>query len=144
SYFFTDNIAAEFIAAVTRHNISASGTAFGNVSVGKVSLLPPTLTAQYHFMPKSRISPYLGAGINYTWFFDSSPAGGTVTSARYDDNFGAVIQAGLDYNVADRWYLNLDVKQVFLSTTATLNGGAIKAKTDLNPTIVGLGVGYRF
>jgi outer membrane protein len=144
TYFFTDNIAAELIAAVTRHSVAAKGTALGDVAVGKVSLLPPTLTAQYHFMPKSRFSPYLGAGINYTWFYDSSPAGGTVTSVRYDDNFGAVIQAGLDYNVTDRWYLNLDVKQIFLSTTASLNGGAIKAKVDLNPTIVGAGIGYRF
>ena len=42
------------------------------------------------------------------------------------------------------WYANIDVKQIFVSTKAKLNGGAIVAHTDLNPTVVGVGVGYRF
>ena len=144
TYFFTDHIAAELIAAVTRHHIRASGTSLGAVDVGEVSLLPPTLTLQYHFMPKSAFSPYLGAGINYTWFYDSSPAGSPVKSVRYADNWGAVLQAGIDYNITGNYYLNVDVKQVFLSTTANINGGAIQAKVGLDPTIVGLGVGYKF
>jgi hypothetical protein len=41
SYFFTNNIAAELIAAVTPHNISAKDTSLGGVNAGKVWLLPP-------------------------------------------------------------------------------------------------------
>ncbi len=51
SYFFTDNIAAELIAASTRHNIKATGTAVGDVDVGSAWVLPPTLTAQVPFLP---------------------------------------------------------------------------------------------
>jgi len=40
--------------------------------------------------------------------------------------------------------LNFDVKQIFLSTTAKINDGAIRANVDLNPTLIGLGMGYRF
>ena len=57
---------------------------------------------------------------------------------------GPAIQAGFDYNVAGNWFLNVDVKQIFLDTTARINGGAIIAKTSLNPTVVGAGIGYRF
>jgi outer membrane protein W len=38
---------------------------------------------------------------------------------------------------------NLDVKQMFVDTTAHING-AITAKTALSPTVVAVGVGYRF
>lgn len=144
SYFFTDNIALELIAATTRHKITGKGTVIGDVRVGEVSLLPPTLTAQWHFMPKQAFSPYIGAGVNYTVFFDGKAAGGVVTKTSYENNFGAAIQAGFDYNISGRWFLNFDVKQLFLSTTAKLNGGAIKANVDLNPTIIGVGFGYRF
>ena len=55
SYYFTKNIAAELILALgTRHNVSIQGdanTTVGNQSLGSVNLLPPTLTAQWHFNP---------------------------------------------------------------------------------------------
>jgi outer membrane protein len=41
SYFLTDNIAFELIAATTRHNVSSEGTALGKVDVGSVWALPP-------------------------------------------------------------------------------------------------------
>ena len=61
SYFFTDNIAAELIAATTRHTVRAEGTAVGDVGVGSTWVLPPTLTLQYHFMPHAVFDPYVGA-----------------------------------------------------------------------------------
>lgn len=144
SYFVTDNIALELIAATTRHRIKAKGTSLGDVDVGKVTLLPPTLTVQYHFWPKQAFSPYVGAGVNYTVFFDEKAPGTTVTSVKYDNAFGVAFQAGIDYNISGNWFLNLDVKQLLLNTTAHLNGNAIQAEVDLNPTIVGIGIGYKF
>jgi outer membrane protein len=144
SYFVTDNIAFELIAATTRHNVSAKNTAIGNVDVGSVWVLPPTLTIQYHFMPKERFSPYLGAGINATFFYGASAAGPTVTSVGFSNNVGAAIQAGFDYNFSGHWFANFDVKQIFLNTTASINSGAIKANTALNPLVIGAGIGYRF
>ena len=46
SYFFTDNIAAELIAATTRHKVTAIDTALGRVPVGNIRVLPPTVTAR--------------------------------------------------------------------------------------------------
>lgn len=144
SYFITNNIAVELIAATTEHSIYANNTAIGNVKVGDTWVLPPTLTAVYHFMPQSRLSPYVGAGINATFYYGTKAAGGAVNRLSFQNGVGAVLQAGFDYNVSGRWFVNADVKQIFLNTEANLNGGAITAKTGLNPIVVGLGVGYRF
>jgi outer membrane protein len=146
SYFFTDHIAAELIAATTRHELSANGTAVGNADVGSTWVLPPTLTVQYHFMPHERFSPYIGAGINYSIFYDTKGAGPVVRSVSLDNNVGAALQAGVDYNMTGHWFLNLDVKQIFLNTTAHVNTvlGPITAKTSLNPLVAGAGIGYRF
>jgi outer membrane protein len=146
SYFLTDNIAFELIAATTRHDVSANSTALGKVDVGDVWALPPTLTVQYHFMPHSRFSPYVGAGLNVTFFYDSNPARPTVTHVSFDNNPGAAIQAGFDYNFAGHWFANFDVKQIFVNTTAHLRTvlGPVTAKTALNPLVIGAGIGYRF
>ncbi|MDX5494491.1 MAG: outer membrane beta-barrel protein, partial [Alphaproteobacteria bacterium] len=95
-------------------------------------------------MPKERLSPYVGAGLNYTFFYNEDAPGGAVTSIDYENSFGWALQAGVDYAVADRWYVNFDVKKIFLSTDVSINGGAINADVDLDPWLIGVGVGYRF
>ncbi len=144
SYFLTDNVAFELIAATTRHDVSASDTVLGHVDVGSVWVLPPTLTVQYHFLPHERLSPYIGAGINASFFYGSHAAGAPVTQVAFSNNVGAAVQAGVDYNFAGHWFANFDVKQIFVNTTASINGGAIKAHTALNPLVIGAGIGYRF
>ncbi|MBX3494236.1 MAG: OmpW family protein [Parvibaculum sp.] len=140
TYFVTDNIALELIAATTRHDVSHSAAG----SLGKVSLLPPTLTLQYHFMPKERFSPYLGAGVNYTFFYNEDAPGGAITSIDYKNSWGWALQGGVDAALTGNWYANVDVKKIFLSTDVSINGGAVTADVDLDPWIVGFGVGYKF
>ncbi len=144
TYFFTKNIAAELILATAKHRVTAVDTDLGDVPVGSVWLLPPTLTIQYHFMPDQQIRPYVGAGVNYTKFYSSKAAGGAVTDVSYSDSFGPALQAGVDVMIDDHWSINLDVKKVWIATDASLNGGAIVADTKINPWIAGVGAGYRF
>ena len=147
SYFFTDNIAAELILATTKHNVGVSATTLSrDVDLGDVWLLPPTLTVQYHFQPKSAFSPYIGAGLNYTFFYNEDSGNDpAVTSVSYDNNIGYALQAGFDYEFSDRWVLNFDVKKLFLKTDVKVNGGAINANdVDVDPWIFGIGFGYRF
>jgi outer membrane protein len=66
TYMVTDNIGLELIAATSPHKIDAEGALAGLGTVADIWLLPPTLLAQYHFMPKSDIRPYVGAGVNFT------------------------------------------------------------------------------
>jgi outer membrane protein len=146
SYFLTDNIAFELIAATTRHNVSGEGTAFGKVDVGSVWALPPTLTAQYHFMPHSAFSPYVGVGVNATFFYNARPAKPVVTHVSFEDNVGVALQVGCDYNFSGHWFANVDVKQIFLNTTAHARTvlGPVTANTALDPLVIGVGIGYRF
>lgn len=144
SYFIVDNLAVELIAGASRHNIAASGTALGHVDVGSTWVLPPTLTLQYHFAPHSRIDPYVGAGMTAAFFFATKAAGGAVTSVGLKNTLSPAFQLGADIALGGHWVANVDVKQTLIQTTAKIDGGALHAHTHLDPTLVGVGIGYRF
>ena len=144
TWFFTKNIAVEAIAAITPHDVEAKKTSLGTVDLGSVWLLPPTVLVQYHHPFANGFKPYVGAGINYTVFFNEDAPGGTVTDINYEDSFGWALQFGADYMLTDHWLVNVDVKKVFLNTNVSLNNGAIRADVDIDPWIVGVGLGYRF
>lgn len=143
SYFMTNNVAFELIAAITPHDVNTATSSSGALDLGTAWLLPPTLTAQYHFTNYGRCKPYVGAGLNYTTFFGVKK-GTSVTSVSYGDSFGPALQAGVDYMLDDHWMVNADVKKIWINTDVKFNGGAIRADVDINPWIVGVGVGYRF
>ena len=144
TYFFTQHIAAELILGTAQHDVKAVNTAVGNLDLGDVWLLPPTLTAQYHFMPDSRFRPYVGAGVNYTIFYNEDA--GAANDIDYDDNFGFALQAGFDIGLNDHWALNFDVKKIWLSTDVTVHAldTAVQTEVDIDPWLVGVGVAYRF
>lgn len=145
TYFITDNIAVELIAATTNHDAVAKNTTLGDVDLGDVWLLPPTLLAQYHFLSKEVVSPYVGAGVNYTVFYGvDEPNHGIVTDVDYDNSFGWALQVGVDVRLDEHWYLNADVKKLWLDTDVTINNGAAKADVDIDPWLVGIGIGYKF
>ena len=51
---------------------------------------------------------------------------------------------GADFRITNRLYANVDVKYLWINTDVDINGGAIKADVNVNPFIVGVGMGYRF
>ncbi|WP_423680410.1 MULTISPECIES: OmpW/AlkL family protein [unclassified Undibacterium] len=137
TYFVTPNWSAELILTYPqKHDVSLNGT-----NIGTFKHLPPTLTAQYHFAPEAQVSPYLGAGVNYTRISDVNLLGG---KADLDNNsFGFALQAGVDFKLDKNWSLNLDVKKVQIRSDVTL-GGAKISNVKVDPWLVGVGVGYRF
>jgi outer membrane protein len=140
TYFFTDNIAVELVLATTRHDVMVNGVA----DLGEVSLIPPVLALQYHFLPKQKVSPYVGAGINYTIFYNADRSA-AIANVDYENSFGWALQAGVDYALKGRWSLNFDIKKVWMDTDISVNSGTIVAPdTDINPWIISFGVGYRF
>ncbi len=147
TYFFTENWAAELILATTKHDVDAISTAVGDIDLGDVWLLPPTLTIQYHFTGGA-LKPYLGTGINYTIFY-SADAGSVADAIDYENSVGLAFQGGLDYTLNEKWFLNVDLKKIFLQTDATVNattalGATVVADVNINPLIIGFGVGIRF
>ena len=144
-YFITDNIAIEAILGTTEHNVAAVGTALGNVNLGTVKVLPPTFTLQYHFNSESRFLPYIGAGINYTFFYDDNP--GDAVGISYKDDFGFALNIGFDYVINENNYFNIDIKKYTLSTDTVIDAraaGIATASVDLDPLAISIGYGWRF
>jgi len=67
-----------------------------------------------------------------------------VTSVDFENGIGYALQAGMDIAIGGNWSANVDVKKIFLNTDVKVNGGAINADVDLDPWVVGIGIGYRF
>ncbi len=156
SYYITKNIAAELILATgTRHDVNVVGE--NAQKLGTVNLLPPTLTAQWHFNPDQTFDPYAGAGLSYVRSMDNGLAlssdvtgtGGTqLTSGsgiHIDRNiFGPALQFGFDYNLKDKWLLNFDVKKIWLSADVYLNPTTKIDSLDIDPWVISFGVGKKF
>jgi outer membrane protein len=154
SYFFTRNIAAELILGVSRHEVTGTGVpATAGLDVGRAWLLPPTLTLQYHFTDFGAFKPYIGAGVNYTVFFDQSAgntfnnAGVIVTHSHLHNSFAPAAQIGFDYMIDKHVGLNVDVKKIWLRPDwdGTLGGVVpVTGKVNLDPWLVGAGLTYKF
>lgn len=148
----TDNVGFELIAATTKHSVS--GVTGATAGIGKLAstwVLPPTLTAQYHFMPEGKVRPYVGAGINYTLFYSKKASSGFEavagsTDVKMKSSFGWAAQVGTDIAINDKMFLNLDVKYIDIRTTArliTTNLGTQSVRVKLNPLVFGVGVGFK-
>lgn len=137
SYFFTPNWAAELILTYPqKRKVSLDGA-----QIGTFKNLPPTLLMQYHFTPEKTISPYVGAGINYTRISSVKLLGGA--GQLENSSVGLALQAGVDFKIDKKWSLNLDVKKVQIRSDV-LAGGAQISAVKIDPWLIGVGVGYRF
>jgi outer membrane protein len=152
TYMATKNIGFELIASTTKHR--ASGRTGTTGSIGRLAstwVLPPTLTAQYHFAPDAAVRPYVGAGLNYTIFWNEKASKGLEaavgeTSVHMKDSFGWAAQAGVDADITPKVFVNLDVKYIDIDTTARLRTAAIgtqAVKVGLDPLVFGIGIGFR-
>jgi outer membrane protein len=138
SYFVTNNLALELILATAKHDVTAGGA-----PVGDVKVLPPTLTLQYHFMPEGKFRPYVGAGLNYTRFYDDNLGGGTLTVE--NSSWGPALQIGADIAIDKKFFINIDIKKIWISTDVKVVAtGATAANLDIDPYVFGVGVGMKF
>ena len=136
SYFFTDNISAELILTYPqKHTVSLNGA-----SLGTLKELPPTLLVQYHFMPGSSFSPYVGAGLNYTIYSSVNLAPGLSTSR---SSTGGALQVGFDVPINKNLSFNVDLKKVYMKIDVN-NAGAYLTTLKIDPVLFGVGLGWKF
>ncbi|MFN0256015.1 OmpW/AlkL family protein [Pedobacter ureilyticus] len=149
TYFLIKNFSANLILGTTRHEVSAINTALGNVDLGKVWLLPPTLTFAYHMPVSKQVQPYVGAGVNYTIFYGvkNEPA---IANTAYKNAFAPAAQLGIDFDLSKKLFLNFDIKKLWLSTDATVTtdpsvagGATLVADTKIDPWLCSFGIGIK-
>jgi len=175
TYFLSPNWGIELLAATPfDHDIDGRGALEPLGKLGETKHLPPTLSLQYHFRPNQTVRPYIGAGINWTLFFDDSVRDSTheaiVATANgalgtnfsggrsklsIDDSFGLALQAGIDFQITDRWFTNFDLRYIQIDAdadikTETFDGAGspvlLNSNFDLeiDPWVFSATVGFRF
>ncbi|ELY4671021.1 outer membrane protein OmpW [Cronobacter muytjensii] len=148
TYMATDNIGVELLAATPfRHKVGLGPTG----DLATVHQLPPTLMAQWYFGDsQSKLRPYIGAGINYTTFFDEdfndTGKKNGLSDLSVDDSWGAAGQVGLDYMVNKDWLINMSVWYMDIDTTVKFKAGGQQQNIDtrLDPWVFMFSAGYRF
>ncbi|CUJ86870.1 Outer membrane protein W precursor [Ruegeria denitrificans] len=135
-YFVRDNLGIELLAATPfNHNIALGGT-----DIASTKQLPPTLSLNYHFPTNSVWKPYVGAGLNYTIFFDQKTPLGDLD---IDNSLGVSLQAGLDYMITEKGAVRLNVRWFDIDSDVKLDGVDI-GKAEIDPWLVGLSYVHRF
>lgn len=160
TYMLSNNLGVELLAATPfKHNIYLAAL---NTDIASTKHLPPTITFNYHLLSSdSAFQPYVGAGLNYTVFFDEAvtPAldnaatfdvlasatgnlpAGTITSAAntkidLEDSAGIAIHAGFDYAFTENIGINVSYYWIDINTTAQIttnsNAGQVKAEVDVD------------
>jgi len=142
SYMMTRHWSVEVLGAWPfEHDIDVDGIG----TVGRTKHLPPTVSLQYHFLPDSKFQPYIGAGVNYTMFFEEKlydePLGGP--ELKLDDSWGLAAEIGADFMLNDTWFLNVSARYINIDTDATV-GGADFGEVSIDPWVYGAHVGLRF
>lgn len=142
----TPNLAVEVLGAWPfKHDISGAGTIASLGNIAETKHLPPVVSVQYHFTPKASVRPYVGLGVNYTYFFDEETTGAIAgTPIDIDDSFGPAAQVGVDMDVGKDVFVSADVRYIGIETTATLGGGLGTVDVDINPWVYTVAVGTRF
>lgn len=137
TYFFTPHIAAELVLTIPqKHDVYLDGN-----RIGSFKHLPPTLLVQYHLLPHATFRPYIGAGLNFTRIWGADIAGNTLSLDRW--SIAPALQIGMDYRLTRSWYLNADIKKVWLSSDVKAAGAKV-SEVKLDPWLFSVGVGYRF
>ena len=135
-YFIRDNLGLEVLAATPfKHALYSSGT-----YIGATKHLPPTVSLNYHIPTGGKLTPFVGAGINYTVFFqEQSPLG----SLKIDDSFGFALHAGADFAISDKGAIRADLRYIQIEPDVTLNGTAM-GKAKINPLVAGIAYVMKF
>jgi outer membrane protein len=139
SYFINKNVAVELILTVPQKQ-TVNSTALGT-DIGTFKHLPPVITLQYHFDNFADFKPYVGAGLNYTQITHVNLLDGGATINSH--SWGGALQAGIDFPIDKNLSFNIDIKKLSLKTDVFV-GGANRGVLKLDPTLIGVGLGYRY
>lgn len=140
-YMATDNIGVELLAASPfKHDIKH--VALG--VIGSTKQLPPTLSVQYYINNSSIVTPYVGAGLNYTIFFDENLDVLGVKDIELENSIGLALQVGMDIDLGNNFGLNVDIRQIDIDTEVQSSGVVDGLDVYVDPLVYSLTALYKF
>lgn len=140
-YFIADNLGLEVIAALPfKHDIDIKGLG----RIGETKHLPPTVSLQYHFgAPDATVKPFVGAGVNYTWFYSEKTEGPLAgNELKLSNSWGAALHAGIDFKVGNG-AIRIDARKIDIDTDARLNGTKL-GTVNIDPIVYGAAYVIKF
>lgn len=136
-YFLTPHVALDLLVGTApKHRIYGNGE-----KIGYTRYLPPTLSVQYNFNPEGRFNPYIGAGVNYTYYFNEKLISEDKLSIT--NSFGFAATLGMDYNIDKHWSLGAELRYIDVNSDIRING-VTAGNGDVNPMLYTLNLGYKF
>jgi outer membrane protein len=140
-YFVADKIGIELLAAWPfEHDVNLQGAG----KVAEIKHLPPVLSLQYHFTNQSPVTPFVGAGVNYTYVFDETGKGVLAGSkVDLDDSWGLALHAGVDYAIGARGALRADVRYIDIESDVKIDGTKI-GSVDIDPWVFNVAYVIKF
>jgi len=145
-----------FLDSSSKHTLDAKNHKLSSLMHGRIAetrMLPPALLLQYHLVPDATIRPYAGVGAHYALFFDEKASSTLdhrlegVSEFTLDNSVGVVAQIGADYSIDNDWFFNVDLKYMTIKTSANFRSqilGKMSVDIDVDPWIIGFGMGRRF
>jgi len=133
-HMYSDNIGAELglgiPAEFTQDLNTPNGTVKTHPGAAKLKILTPAVIAKYFYGgPNDQWRPYVGLGVTHVTFNDVkiNAADATVkalasTSASFKSAWAPVYNAGVVYNIDEKWSVVGSVAYLPIKTTATFVG----------------------
>jgi outer membrane protein W len=124
--------------------------AFGNIhqteKIGDFKVNQLSALIKWHFMPRSFIVPYVGAGAAYFTggrleTVNDPTIGQTGETIDMDNKFGLLLNGGVNFAVARNISIGLDLRRA--QYKAREKGGTLDDEVKLDPTTISLGVRFR-
>lgn len=149
---FSEMFSAEFSVGATVQDLAVVGDEFccGGVDGGRVWLFPVAALGQFHIPIYGRWDPYVGVGAAWTipyYKLSNDLEADGVDDIDFKGTIGLAAQAGFNYTLDNRWYVNLDVRYLDVNLEAEVRLGDGEVDTvdlDTKPWVIGFGFGYRF
>lgn len=158
-HMYTDNIATELSLGVPpKMTVDVHLTTSDHPGAATARILTPALVAKYLFnTPADQWRPYIGLGITHGSFTSVRANSGDPlvnqlggTSASLSSSWAPVYNAGLIYNINDKWSINGSISYIPLKSTATFAGAGpgtgttTSGRLKLDPTDIVIRIGYKF
>jgi outer membrane protein len=159
-HHFPDNFAVELaVGYPPLAKIKGSGPAtvgsvpYNGQVISGARWISPTLLFEYNFLPDTALlRPYIGAGVNYTVFYDRDPtaagnaASGGPTRISLTSSVGPAVTGGVTYRISEHWAMHASYSwsQVKTHFTGDTDGFERTSHISFGPQALVISGGYSF